>query len=73
MDSDAASRRASVHRLWPLSFETRILLLALAAGLPGTAAALLLLWLGPYTPRSQWFFTVVLTVMDAGKPLRLLT
>ena len=62
MGSDAASRQATrraalarwLRWLRPLSFETRILLLALAVGLPGTAAALLLLWLGPYSPRSQW-------------------
>ncbi|MFL6292935.1 MAG: sensor histidine kinase [Thermoanaerobaculia bacterium] len=46
--------------LRPLSFEARILLLALAVGLPGTAAALLLLWLGPYSPRLQWILTVAL-------------
>ena len=50
----------SARRLRPFSFETRILLLALAVGLPGTAAALLLLWLGPYSPRLQWILTVAL-------------
>jgi two-component system, NtrC family, nitrogen regulation sensor histidine kinase NtrY len=63
MDSEAASRRASlVRRLWPLSFETRILLLALAVGMPGAAAALLLLWLGPYSLRIQWFLTAAFLV-----------
>src|SRR5688572_30339916 len=67
MDSDAVSRRATrraslVRRLRPLSFEARILLLALAVGLPGTAAALLLLWVGPYSPRIQWLLTAVLAV-----------
>ena len=57
MGSDAGS-----PRLRPLSFETRILLLALAVGLPGTAAALLLLWLGPHGPRIQWSVTAVLAL-----------
>lgn len=62
MVSDAARRRRWLRWLVPFSFETRILLLALAVGLPGTAAALLLLWLGPYSPRSQWISTAGLAV-----------
>ncbi|MFP5286405.1 MAG: hypothetical protein ACLGI9_11760, partial [Thermoanaerobaculia bacterium] len=68
MGSETAPRRASLaHRLglrylWPLSFETRLLLLALAVGLPGTLAALLLLWLGPHSPRLQWLLTIALAV-----------
>ena len=50
------------RRLRPLSFEARVLLLALAIGLPGTAAALLLLWLGPYSPRLQWILTAALAI-----------
>lgn len=50
------------RRLRPLSFEARILLVALAVGLPGTAAALLLLWLGPYSPRLQWLLTAALAL-----------
>jgi two-component system nitrogen regulation sensor histidine kinase NtrY len=57
MDSDGWRRY-----LRPPSFETRILLLALAVGLPGTAVALLLLWLGPYTPRTQWIVTGLLAL-----------
>ena len=52
----------TARRLRPLSFETRILLLALAVGLPGTAAALLLLWLGPFGPRLQWILTGALAI-----------
>src|SRR5687768_17236329 len=67
MGSDAvsrqAARRAALARwLRPLSFETRTLLLALAVGLPGTAAALLLLWNAPYSPRIQWLLTALLAV-----------
>jgi nitrogen fixation/metabolism regulation signal transduction histidine kinase len=43
-----------------LSFELRILLLALAVGLPATAMALLLLWLGPYSDRVRWIFSIAL-------------
>ncbi|HEX5720357.1 MAG TPA: ATP-binding protein [Thermoanaerobaculia bacterium] len=60
MDSDASRRLSWLRYFRPLSFETRILLLALAVGLPGTAAALLLLWLGPYSPRMQWILTAAL-------------
>lgn len=60
MVSETARRLRWLRFLRPFSFETRILLLALAVGLPGTAAALLLLWLGPYSPRLQWILTVAL-------------
>ncbi len=43
-----------------LSFELRVLLQALAVGLPATAAALLLLWLGPYSDRVRWIFSLIL-------------
>jgi PAS domain S-box-containing protein len=42
-----------------LSHESRILALALAAGLPGAAVSLLLLWLGDFTPKVQWTLTLV--------------
>ncbi len=47
-------------RLKPVH-EGRILLLALAAGLPGVATALIILWwLGNYTPKVQWTLTVII-------------
>ncbi|HVR11169.1 MAG TPA: ATP-binding protein [Thermoanaerobaculia bacterium] len=36
------------------SFETRVLLLALAVGLPATLLALVLLWLAPYSAAVRW-------------------
>jgi two-component system nitrogen regulation sensor histidine kinase NtrY len=44
----------------PLPHERRILLLALAAGLPGALVALILLWMGEYTPKVQWTLTVLI-------------
>src|SRR5215813_12262761 len=38
----------------PLTYEQRVLLLALAAGLPGSAIALILLWAGDYSSRTIW-------------------
>src|SRR6478672_1795736 len=37
-----------------LTYEQRIQLLALAAGLPGSAIALILLWTGDYSSRTVW-------------------
>jgi len=37
-----------------LTYEQRIQLLALAAGLPGSAVALILLWTGDYSSRTTW-------------------
>ena len=46
----------------PLAYERRILLLALLAGLAGTVVALLLLWLGNFTPKLQWTLTVLILI-----------
>jgi two-component system nitrogen regulation sensor histidine kinase NtrY len=43
-----------------LRHEHRILLMALLAGLPGSVVALLLLWLGGYTPKVQWTLGVAI-------------
>lgn len=40
--------------------EGRILLLALLAGLPGSAVALILLWTQDFTPKVQWTLTVLI-------------
>ena len=42
------------------SYEGHIVLLALLAGLPGSAAALIILWTGGFTPKMQWTLTVVI-------------
>jgi hypothetical protein len=43
-----------------LTFERRILLLTLLAGLPGTAFALFHIWSGPSRPALQWTVTLLL-------------
>jgi two-component system nitrogen regulation sensor histidine kinase NtrY len=50
----------------PASHERQILLLALLTGLPGTTAALVLLWRGSLTPRLQWTLTAILVVLWLG-------
>src|ERR1700730_16711933 len=45
----------------PLSYEHRIQLLAVAAGLPGSLIALILLWTGDYSSRTIW--TLALLIM----------
>src|SRR5262245_11180867 len=49
-----------------LRFDQRILLLALAAGLPAALVALLLLWTGDYTPKVQWTLTVCIVGVWTG-------
>lgn len=44
----------------PLAYERRIHFLALAAGLPGSLIALLLLWLGPYSSQTAWTLTFLI-------------
>lgn len=43
--------------------DQRVLLLALAAGLPGSVVALVLLWTGDYSLRTQWTVTLVIALL----------
>ncbi len=49
-----------------MRFDRRILLLALAAGLPATIVALVLLWTGDYAPRVLWTLTILLVSVWIG-------
>jgi two-component system, NtrC family, nitrogen regulation sensor histidine kinase NtrY len=49
-----------------LTYERRIQLLALAAGLPGSAIALILLWTGDYTPRTAWTLALIIVSLWLG-------
>src|SRR5438128_4308152 len=60
--ADAASSRPDSR----LRFDQRILLLALAAGLPAALVALVLLWTGAYTPKVQWTLTVFIIGVWTG-------
>ena len=54
----------AVAKTWPgvthLTYEQRIQLLALAAGLPGSAIALILLWTGDYSSRTVWTLAFII-------------
>jgi two-component system, NtrC family, nitrogen regulation sensor histidine kinase NtrY len=50
----------------PLRHEHRILLMGLAAGLPGVAVALILLWTGDFYPKVQWTLTVFIAAFWLG-------
>ena len=43
-----------------ISYEGRVVLLALLAGLPGAAVALIILWTGNYAARTQWTLSVII-------------
>src|SRR5687768_17472044 len=49
-----------------LSHDQRILLMALAAALPGTLISLIFLWPGPYTAKVQWTLTVLIVTFCLG-------
>jgi len=49
-----------LHKPGPLRHEHQIFLLALAAGFPGTLVALILLWTGDFTPKTQWTLAVAI-------------
>jgi two-component system, NtrC family, nitrogen regulation sensor histidine kinase NtrY len=48
--------------LKPLLYERRILLLALSAGLGSTVVAMILLWVGNYSSKTQWTLTVLMVL-----------
>jgi two-component system nitrogen regulation sensor histidine kinase NtrY len=52
--------RTGRSRRW-LTHDRRVLLLALAAGIPGTALALILLWTGDFAVKTQWTLTLLVS------------
>jgi nitrogen fixation/metabolism regulation signal transduction histidine kinase len=50
----------------PLSYEHRIQLLAVAAGLPGSVIALILLWTGDYSSRTIWTLALLIIGLWLG-------
>src|SRR5260370_3183955 len=50
----------------PLSYEHRIQLLAVAAGLPGSVIALILLWTGDYSSRTVWTLGLLIVGLWLG-------
>ena len=50
----------------PLRYERRIQLLGLAAGLPGSLIALLLLWFGDYSSQTAWTLTILIVIFWLG-------
>jgi len=54
-----------------LTYERRIQLLALAAGLPGSVIALMLLWNGTHSPRAAWTLTFLVVSLWLGFALSL--
>ena len=65
-DAHASTLDAIVSRPRSLRFDQRILLLALAAGLPAALVALALLWTGDYSPKVEWTLTVVIVSVWVG-------
>jgi nitrogen fixation/metabolism regulation signal transduction histidine kinase len=55
----------------PLAYDRRIQLLALAAGLPGSAIALILLWTGGYSSSTAWTLTIIIVTLWLGFALSL--
>src|SRR6266545_5631911 len=49
-----------------LRHESRVVLMALLAGLPGSLVALLLLWIGDHSTKVQWTLTVLIVSLWFG-------
>jgi two-component system nitrogen regulation sensor histidine kinase NtrY len=54
-----------------LTYERRIQLFALAAGLPGSLIAILLLWFGDYSSQTAWTLTILIVIFWLGFALSL--
>jgi two-component system, NtrC family, nitrogen regulation sensor histidine kinase NtrY len=54
-----------------LTHDQQVLVLALAAGLPGAVTSLVILWTGDYTAKVQWTLTVLIVSCLAGFALSL--
>jgi two-component system nitrogen regulation sensor histidine kinase NtrY len=55
----------------PLTYERRAQVLALAAGLPGSLIALILLWTGDFASRTAWTLTILILSLWLGFALSL--
>ena len=55
----------------PLSHERQVTVLALVTGLPAMVVALVLLWSGDFSARTQWTLTIMLAVFSLGCALAL--
>ncbi len=53
----------STRRRVPVSYESRLALLALIGGLPALACSLILLWTGGYSARVRWTLALVVTAV----------
>ncbi len=49
-----------------MTHEQRIFWTAVAAGFPGSFAALVILWVGDYTPKVQWTFSILILALWWG-------
>ncbi len=49
-----------------IHFERRIKLLAFGAGLPGSSVAIILLWTGDFSPKTQWTLTAFILLLWLG-------
>src|SRR5262245_10965305 len=49
-----------------MTHERRILLMAVAAGLPGTLVGLIFLWTGDHSPKVAWTLTVLMVGLWCG-------
>jgi two-component system nitrogen regulation sensor histidine kinase NtrY len=61
--SQVSVRRKPKRRL---SHENRVLLLALAAGIPGFLVSVILLWTGDYTDSTRWTLTALIVMVWLG-------
>jgi nitrogen fixation/metabolism regulation signal transduction histidine kinase len=55
-----------MNKMKDLTHERRIQILSVAAGLPGSLVALLLLWTGPYSSRTAWTLTILIVLFWMG-------
>src|SRR5690242_12200764 len=59
------ARRSTARRRW-FTFERRLLVLALVAGLPGLIAAIVLLFIGDFSAGTRWTLIVLMAALWLG-------
>src|SRR5689334_16763143 len=62
LEADATFRMRDKHPRRRMTHENRLTLLTAGAVLPAATIALLILWLGDYTPKVQWTLTLIIVV-----------
>src|ERR1043165_7390295 len=66
LESSVSKTSAKFEGSRRISYDRRVFLMALFAGMPAVGLAMILLWRGDFTPKVQWTLTVFIVAVWLG-------